>query len=141
MPFHHISLGSSKLQAVFCSGNGRNWGWETTGSREHWQRLCWKIAVRISHGSGHISLLTAQVTAAEQGPALSISQLWPHASLAVPFSRPLVWLPCTTPGRPQPLPQGVLDFCCPESLTETSWIHQNRRCFKKFLVLRIKYSI
>lgn len=91
--------------------------------------LMWVRSHLSAHSTGHSSRTG---TGPVHLPALA--PLFPGCSL-------LVWLPCTTPGTPQPLPQGALDFCCPESLTETSWIHQNRGCFKKFLVLHVKYSI
>lgn len=70
--------------------------------------------------------VTSLLTAAEQGPALSSSQLCPHSSLAVPFSKPHTAL-----GGSQPLPQGALHFCCPKNLIEISWTHQDKRVFLK----------
>lgn len=81
--FSHKSLGRSKLQDI-CSlelGQCAHWVWKATGRQEHWQGLCQEIEVKVSCGykvrslaSLVLALLIAEVVAAEQRPAQSISQ-------------------------------------------------------------------
>lgn len=82
-PAHFIAtLGKGKAPGHFFSGIQRVcWVWGATASEKHWQGPCQKVAVKVSHGYNvrsppmlDLSLLTAEVSAAEQGQAPSIYQ-------------------------------------------------------------------